>query len=30
VADDLGREPVSVVARCFGVHRLGLPISTST
>jgi hypothetical protein len=30
VADDLGREPVSVVARCFGVHRLSLPISTST
>ena len=30
MADDLGREPVSVVARCFGVHRRSLPVSAST
>ena len=30
VADDLGREPVSAVARCFGVHRRSLPGNAST
>jgi hypothetical protein len=30
VADDLGREPVSVVARRFGIHRRSLPVSAST
>jgi len=30
VADDLGREPVFVVARCLGIHRRSLPVSAST
>jgi hypothetical protein len=30
VADDLGREPVSVIARRFGIRPRSLPVSAST
>ncbi len=30
VADDLRREPISVVVRCFGIHPRSLPVSAST
>jgi hypothetical protein len=29
-SNDLGRESVSVVPRCLGVHRRSLPVSAST